>query len=514
MFGKRRTVGKKIGIGFGVVLALLVLAVVASFFGVGHIVADAEEVIKGNQLDGNMAQKEVDHLNWAIQVDALLTDDAVHELTVELDPRKCAFGRWYYGEGRQHAVALAPALAPLLADIEKPHADLHGSARKVEAAHDAGDRDAALKIYNQETKFNLTEMQSMIGRIRETAAENIMSDVIMLEAARTTRFTVGVIGAVAFLLGCGLAVGIAASLCRGLGAVIERLDEGSGQLSAASEEVSSASQSIADGASRQAAAQQETAAVIEEITSFSRKTADLTAGAEKLMNENINKSAVSLKSLVALTRDMETIEGDSEKIGTIIKSIDEIAFQTNLLALNAAIEAARAGEAGAGFAVVADEVRNLAIRATGSAKNTQSLLEGMAVKIKSGASALKRMSDDFDGIVKTAATIGEKTAAVTRANKEQAKGIEQINESIRQMGEVTQQNATTAEESASAAEELNAQASSTLNIVRELSEMAGRGRGGKTSGRKRTTPYGNGRPERIAGQSGETRAAIDWKGDQ
>jgi methyl-accepting chemotaxis protein len=125
---KKMTVGKKIGVGFGIVLTLLTVVGLLSYVGVDQIVGNAKTVIAGNQLDGELAQKEVDHLNWANQVNALLTDKNLHELTVQTDHHKCGFGQWLYGAGRQEAEAMVPGLKPLLQKIETPHQHLHASA--------------------------------------------------------------------------------------------------------------------------------------------------------------------------------------------------------------------------------------------------------------------------------------------------------------------------------------------------------------------------------------------------
>ena len=75
------TIGKKINGGFGVVLSLLIAVVVLSY----TIVGDVGDVVKGSQLDGELAQKEVDHLNWVKKVNTLLTDDTVTQLDVQTD---------------------------------------------------------------------------------------------------------------------------------------------------------------------------------------------------------------------------------------------------------------------------------------------------------------------------------------------------------------------------------------------------------------------------------------------
>ncbi len=125
---KNFKLGKKFSIGFGTVLFLLVVVAGWSFLGISGIVGNARQVIGGNQLDGLLAQKEVDHLNWMSKVNILLNDEKVSTLDVETDDHKCGLGQWLYGDGRKQAETLVPTLAPLLKEIEEPHRKLHESA--------------------------------------------------------------------------------------------------------------------------------------------------------------------------------------------------------------------------------------------------------------------------------------------------------------------------------------------------------------------------------------------------
>ena len=129
---KNLTIGKKVALGFGIILTLLSVVGLLSFTGVKNIVHDAGQVIDGNKLDGMLAQKEVDHLNWVNKINSLLTDDAVTQLDVQTDHQKCGFGQWLYGENRIAAEHLVPSLAPLFKAIEEPHQQLHASAIAVD----------------------------------------------------------------------------------------------------------------------------------------------------------------------------------------------------------------------------------------------------------------------------------------------------------------------------------------------------------------------------------------------
>ena len=246
------------------------------------------------------------------------------------------------------------------------------------------------------------------------------------------------------------------------------LHEGANQASSAAEQVFSSSQSLAEGASQQAASIEETSSSMEEMYSMTQKNAENAGQADNLMKDANKVVGTANQSMGQLTQSMEDISKASEETSKIIKTIDEIAFQTNLLALNAAVEAARAGEAGAGFAVVADEVRNLAMRAADAAKNTAALIEGTVKKVNDGSELVSTTNDAFSKVAESSAKVGDIVSEIAAASKEQSSGIEQVNIAITEMDKVVQQNAANAEESASASEEMSAQAEQLKDYVGDL----------------------------------------------
>ncbi|WP_020585411.1 methyl-accepting chemotaxis protein [Desulfobacter curvatus] len=164
---KQLTIGKKISIGFGIVIILLVVLGGLSFTGVGGIVKNASEVIDGKALDGELAQKEVDHLNWIGEVNKLLTDENVTKLTIQTDHTQCGFGKWLYGKGRKEAEAQVPSLAPLFKEIEEPHRLLHESAIDIDKAFTAADPALPGFIANK-----LIDHLEWTAKIQEALLEN------------------------------------------------------------------------------------------------------------------------------------------------------------------------------------------------------------------------------------------------------------------------------------------------------------------------------------------------------
>ena len=125
------SVGKRIGWGFFVSVALMLILAGYGVRGMGRIVGNAGEVIDGNALRGEMARQQVYHLDWANEVNTLLTDQTVTSLNVETDAEECVLGKWCSGEAGEKAQQLVPELKDLIGALEAPHRELHASAATI-----------------------------------------------------------------------------------------------------------------------------------------------------------------------------------------------------------------------------------------------------------------------------------------------------------------------------------------------------------------------------------------------
>jgi len=330
---------------------------------------------------------------------------------------------------------------------------------------DFGEVANATKAFNQKVEQCKKEIQSLITSARSDV-ENSLEE--MGNTTHKNMIAGIIISGVVFFFAVIIYYGINRFVINPIERIAHQLHEAANEVDNGSSQIEQSSLMLAENASEQVSTLSEMSASLKHMTDQSIRTSELTDGAEFLMSENIRQSAKSLQSLIDLTKGMSTIESDSGKITQVIKIIDEIAFQTNLLALNAAVEAARAGEAGAGFAVVADEVRNLALRSTDSARNTQTLLDSTVERVVNASNAIKQINNDFEDIIESATSMGEKTFDITEATKKLAVSIKEITEASLEMEKTTQTVSTHAEESSAAASELSGQSSYLFEMIEEL----------------------------------------------
>jgi methyl-accepting chemotaxis protein len=249
----------------------------------------------------------------------------------------------------------------------------------------------------------------------------------------------------------GVMMAAIATMVEKLKQVIGDVMSAANNVSSGSQELSSTAQQMSQGATEQAASAEEISSSMEQMAANIRQNTDNAMQTEKI---SIKSSVDAKEGGKAVT---ETVAAMKE-IATKISIIEEIARQTNLLALNAAIEAARAGEHGKGFAVVASEVRKLAERSQAAAGEISGLSTRSVAIAEQAGEMLDRMVPD---IQRTSELVQE----IAASSKEQDTGAEQINKAIQQLDQVIQQNASASEEMASTSEELSSQAEQLSDAV-------------------------------------------------
>ncbi|MDN2680535.1 methyl-accepting chemotaxis protein [Janthinobacterium sp. SUN033] len=501
-------IGTRLGIGFAVVLGLLVAVLLVGLYSMGQLSARTHDIVADKNVKMAAANTMSDNVrNITLAITSIVV--APTEALVQAELAKIGEARKKYGAAKetlQKKISTDKETA-LMAELDaalKSGAPLNN---KVIELRNAGQTEEAIAFLTQQAapslKIVLGALDSLVAYEAQQAAQAATDAETLSTSARASMIA---LGSVAVLLGAfvawiitrsitqpiNAAVSVAETVASGdlsshivvnssdetgrlLGAlkamntsllgVVAQVRHGTEAISTASSEIAAGNLDLSSRTEEQASSLEETASAMEELTSTVKQNADNARQANQLA-KSASEVAVRGGSIVSQVVDtMGTINASSRKIVDIIGVIDGIAFQTNILALNAAVEAARAGEQGRGFAVVATEVRNLAHRSASAAKEIKELIAASVANVDTGSrlvnEAGQTMGDIVDSIVRVTDIMGE----ITSATHEQTIGIEQINMAIAQMDEVTQQNAALVEEAAAASQSMQEQAGELAHVV-------------------------------------------------
>lgn len=195
------------------------------------------------------------------------------------------------------------------------------------------------------------------------------------------------------------------------------LKDDAGAMAAAAEETSRQSTAVASGSEEASASVQSVASATEQLSAsiveISRQIQLSTAGTRQAVQE------------AAETNDkIRNLADAAQRIGDVVKLINEVAAQTNLLALNATIEAARAGEFGKGFAVVASEVKTLATQTAKATDEITARISEMQAVTEQSVGAVEVISERIREINEVSNTIAAAVEQQDAATREIASSVQ------------------------------------------------------------------------------------------
>jgi methyl-accepting chemotaxis protein len=225
----------------------------------------------------------------------------------------------------------------------------------------------------------------------------------------------------------------------GLRELTGEVREGVQSLSAATSEIVASVTEQGASTSQQAAAVSETTATVDQVRVTAQQSsqkaqvvASMARRAAEIAAQGLGTVESSVSGMQELRARVETIaehilvlSKQTQQVGEIISSVENLADQSNLLAVNAAIEASRAGEQGRGFAVVAQEVRSLAERS-----------KAATVQVRTMLTDIQRATN--------AAVLA--TEQGTKGAEEGARLVEQAGVAIRQLDETIRHSAEAAQQ--------------------------------------------------------------------
>jgi len=246
------------------------------------------------------------------------------------------------------------------------------------------------------------------------------------------------------------------------------IGEAANLLASSTSEIVTVATQLASGATETATSVSQTTTTVEEV----RQTTQVTTEKAKGVSESAEKAAQTSQIGKKATED--TIEGmnrireqmdsigesivrlsdQTQAIGDIIATVDDLAEQSNLLAVNASIEVARAGEQGKGFAVVAQKISSLAEQSKQATEQVRAILTDIQKATSTAVMVTEQGSKAVEDGVKQAAQAGEaigtlasgiEVAAqaalqIAASSQQQFTGIDQVNVAMENISQTTAEN--------------------------------------------------------------------------
>ena len=507
----RMSVSAKLGLAFGVLCLLTVLASLAGKYGVSQVRQTARALYEG----GTVHLRELGEVNYLVTRSRVVLMDALQSSNPDSIAKRVKQYQGYDEKVRKSLAEMGAsvhdgeeqALHRSVADAYQA-LNQQGFAPLAAALLDADQASARAAHYKKVSELNPAFTEAMekfvdaqVAEAREGFADTEKTSdraaLVLAGVALASLMAAVVIGTfvtrslnralgaepaelagVAQRIADGSlaerssSVAPAGSVLRSMQDMQNRLTEVVRSVRLNAEAVATASAEIANGnldlssrTEQQASALQQTAATMDSLGQTVRNNAASAAKANELAQGASSVASEGGNVVGRVVNTMKDISDSSRKIGDIIGVIDGIAFQTNILALNAAVEAARAGEQGRGFAVVATEVRNLAQRSAAAAKEIKDLIQHSVGQVEQGTQLVDHAGATMEDIVKSIQRVTGIVAEITSASADQASGIQQVGDAVGHMDRTTQQNAALVEQGAAAAESLKQQAQQLVQVV-------------------------------------------------